>query len=251
MSGAGDPKAPTLREEKYRAKLAHRGRGIRDLEQRVGAVTAEIDARLARQHVVRVLELGCGYGTALVELRARYGRCVELCGINRAPGDGNPAILLRNATERGLADSVPHDVPWPAIAYGDVAAGLPYPDASFDLVVSQVAWLYFGNKISVLREVMRVLRDDGLAQIDADEERREMPPEYRRLVEIWDGGRLLPFGDYLRRFGIGFAKAPDGTYLHFGKVARFGDDLARVCEIDTSLLHAHWDGIKCVYRLEY
>ena len=237
--------------EKYRAKLAHRGRGIRDLEERVGSVLAEIDARLAHAGAVRILELGCGYGTALLELRARYGRRVELHGINRAPGDGNPEILLRNAAERGLASAVPDDTPWPSIAYADVAAGLPYADASFDLVVSQVAWLYFGNKIGVLREVMRVLRDDGLAQIDADEERRELPPEYRRLVEIWDDGRLLPFGDYLRRFGLGFAQAPDGDYLRLRKSARFGHDLVPVCEIDASRLHAHWDGIKCVYRLEY
>ena len=238
----------TFREEVYRRKLAHRGRGLGDLEQHVGAVCAEIDARLARQDVVRILELGTGYGTTLLELRVRYGARVALQGVNRAPGDGNRDILLRNAADRALPidDSTPERA-LPAIAYADVAAGLPFPDAAFDLVVSQVAWLYFRNKIHVLREVMRVLARDGLAKIDADEVHPKLPAEYARLVEIWHDGRLVTFGDYLRRHRLAFAPAPDGEYLHVEKRSAFGDDLALLFEIDTSRLYANFDGIKCVY----
>ena len=78
----------TLGDEVYRRKLVHRGRGLRDLEQHIGPVCGEIDARLARQAAVRILELGAGYGTALLELRARYGALVELNGMNRHPRDG-------------------------------------------------------------------------------------------------------------------------------------------------------------------
>lgn len=233
-----------IREGHYRAKQSHRGRGLRDLERRVGGVCVEIEERLARQGVVRVLELGCGYGTALLELRARYGRNVALHGLNRLPGDGDAAILRRNAAERGLDGG---DAAMPAIAHGDAARGLPYADATFDLVYSQVAWLYFGHKVGVVREVIRVLREDGLAKIDADEVRAELPPEYGRLVEIWQEGRLVPFGEYLRRFGMAFALAPEGEYLRFGKASGFGDDLALVAEIDASRLCAHWDGVKCIY----
>jgi SAM-dependent methyltransferase len=242
----GDAGAPLpLREAHYRAKLVHRARGIDELERRVGDVRGEIDARLARQDVVRVLELGCGYGTALLELRTRYGARVELHGVNRQYRDGNLEILRRNAAERGIEGG---DSPWPTIAYADVANGLPFADDSFDLVVSQVAWLYFGNKIGVMREVMRVLLDGGLAKIDADELRTGLPVEYARLVEIWEDGVLVPFGDYLRRFGIGWAAAPEGEYLRFARSSGFGADLVPVVEIDLSTLHAHWDGVKCVYR---
>ncbi|HEX6136787.1 MAG TPA: methyltransferase domain-containing protein [Casimicrobiaceae bacterium] len=241
--------APPIREQHYRDKIPHRGRGVGDLDRRVGGVFGEIDERLGRRDVVRILELGCGYGTALLELRARYGRRVELHGLNRRPGDGNPEILLRNAAERGLTGaSVAANVPWPAIAYADVAGGLPFADDAFDLVYSQVAWLYFGNKVGVLRDVMRVLRPDGVARIDADEVRSDLPPEYRRLVEIWESGRLLPLGDYVRRYGMTLAPAAEGEYLRFGKSAGFGEDLTPVLEIDLSTLHVHWDGIKCVYR---
>jgi SAM-dependent methyltransferase len=239
-----------MREAHYREKLPHRARGVRDLDRHIGGVIAEIDERLGREEVVRVLELGCGYGTALLELRARYGRRVELHGLNRLHGDGNAEILLRNARERGLIGAdAPDAAPLPAIAYGDVAAGLPFPGDWFDLVYSQVAWQYFGNKVGVIRDVMRVLREDGLAKIDADELRPGLPAEYGRLVEIWEHGMLLPFGAYLRRHGLALARAPDGEYLRFGKSAGFGDDLEPVVEIDLAALHTHWDGIKCVYRV--
>jgi len=245
------PRPATIRETRYREKLVHRGRGVRDLERRVGAVCGEIDARLARQKVVRVLELGCGYGTALLELRARYGARVALHGVNRAPGDGNRDILLRNAADRGLhVDDAAPERALPAIAYADVASGLPFRNDAFDLVVSQVAWLYFGNKIGVLREVIRVLARDGAAKIDADEIHPKLPPEYARLVEIWQDGTLVPFGDYLLRHGLAFARAPDGEYLRIEKRRGFGDDLALRYEIDTKRVHAHWDGIKCVYACE-
>ena len=130
-----------IRDEHYRAKQCHRGRGIADLERTVGGVCAEIDARLARQRMVRILELGCGYGTALLELRARYGARVELHGINRAPHDGNREILLRNAADRGLAvDDCGPERALPAIWHADIASGLPFANDAFDLVVSQVAW---------------------------------------------------------------------------------------------------------------
>ena len=238
-----------IREEHYRAKLPFRARGHADLVRLAGGVFAEVDQRLTSKETVRVLELGCGYGSVLMELWHRYGRRVELHGINREHGDGNADILLRNGIERGLiAPDAPLTNPLPAIAYVDVADGLPFDDDRFDIVYSQVAWLYFANKVAVLREVSRVLCPDGIAKIDADELRPGLPPEYQRLVEIWDEGRLLPFGDYLRGFGMELATAPDGEYLRFGKSPRFGLDLELVFQVDLNEIHAHWDGVKCVYR---
>jgi hypothetical protein len=55
-----------------------------------------------------------------------------------------------------------------------------------------------------------VLRDNGIAKIDADEVRPGLPPEYARLVEIWQDGVLVPFGDSLARHGMALAHAPEG-----------------------------------------
>jgi SAM-dependent methyltransferase len=238
-----------IRDAKYRAKLPFRARGHAELVDRVGGIFAEIDARLECRERVSVLELGCGYGTVLLELGHRYGSRVEVNGINREPRDGNLDILRRNGLERGLIapeDATTH--PLPTIAYVDVADGLPYPDGTFDIVFSQVAWRYFGDKVRVLREVNRVLREDGIAKIDADELRPDLPHEYQRLVEIWDEGRLVTFHDYVARFGMDFVESVEGEYLHFGKTSRFGEDLECVFEIDVSELNRAWNGVKCVYR---
>lgn len=236
----------TLRDSHYRAKQPHRGRGLADLDRLVGGVGDDIERFLAQHRPVRVLELGCGYGTALLELAARHGEAVELHGLNRERIDGDVATLERNASERGLV--VPARA-FPRLHYADVAHGLPLPDDAFDLVFSQVAWLYFGDKLAVLREVARVLAPQGIAKIDADELRSALPAEHARLVEIWDGGRLLSFADYLARHGARLARAPEGTYVSMSKSRTIGSDVELVAEIDTSRLHPDWDGVRCIYRL--
>ena len=239
-----------VRDAHYRAKLAHRARGLRELDARVGGITTDIDARLRRTNAVSILELGCGYGTALLELRARYGNRVELHGLNRFPHDGSAEILARNAMDHRIFESAPAaERELPTIAYGDIADGLPYPSDHFDIVYSQVAWLYFGRKLNVLREIVRVLRGDGVAKIDADELRPNLPAEYARLVEIWEGGALVPFADYVTRHGMALTAAPEGSYLRFGKVGSIAADVEPLFEIDLATINDDWDGIKCVYRM--
>lgn len=234
-------------DERYRRKLPFRGRGLDDLALRTGGVVADIEERLARHDRVRILELGCGYGTALLELGRRFGRRVELHGVNRERGDGDAEAIARHGRRLGLLEP-DADAPAPAIAFADVATGLPYPTDHFDVVYSQVAWLYFGNKIGVLREISRVLAADGIARIDADELCPNLPAEYQRLVEIWRDGRIVPFAEYLHAHSLALVAAGEGHFLRVTKATGIGDDLVPVCEIDTALLDPHWDGVKCVYR---
>lgn len=211
---------------------------------------AEVQDRLRQHTPVRVLEVGCGYGTVLLELQARFGAAVDLHGINKSPRDGDADALFRNGVEQGLiALDRQSSHPMPKISFGDVAEGLPFPDDSLDIVYSQVAWLYFGNKIAVLREINRVLRRDGIAKIDADDVRHDLPLEYQRLVEIWQGGRLVPFSDYIRPLGMTFIPAAVGQFLCFGKSPRCCEELEQVLQITLAQIDSRWRGVKCVYRV--
>ena len=234
-------------EARYRRKQAHRGRGLSDLHERVGDVCAEIDARLRRQDVVRVLELGCGYAIALLDVVARYGARVETYGQNLRREEGQDEILRREATARNIDID---GAGLPTLLHGDVAHGVPLADATVDVVVSQVAWRYFRNKIGVLRDVVRVLRPDGVGMIDADEFNAKLPPEYGRLVEIWGEGALVAFEDYAARFGMTFVPTPRGRALRLVKNPSFGEDLVPSMEIDANAIDARWDGIKCIYALQ-
>ena len=240
-----------IEEFRYISKRPFRARGHAELVKRVEGVFSDIDAKLLQRDRVSVLELGCGFGSVLLELRQRYGPRIELHGINRRSRDGDTDAMIRNGIERDLIEfGAPLVEPLPTISYADAANGLPFSNNSFDIVYSQVSWRYFGNKIGVLREVSRTLRDDGVAKIDADELRPGLPEEYRRLVEIWQNGQLVPFCDYIKSFGMALIPTPAGEYLRFGKSLGFGEDLEQVLEINLSKIQAHWNGIKCVYRMK-
>src|SRR4029079_15510721 len=106
-----------MREDRYRAKFGHRGRGLADLERLVGGVAEDIEVRLAQRQRVRVLELGCGFGTALLDLRERFGDRIELHGLNRERNDGDAEVMRRTLRDRQSPSSnVPGDADLPSIA---------------------------------------------------------------------------------------------------------------------------------------
>lgn len=103
-------------------------------------------ARLAPLPGTRVLDVACGTGNTALPL-ARRGAIVT--GVDIAPN------LLAQARERAAADGL-------AITFeeGD-AEQLPYPDESFDLVVSMFGAMFAPRPALVAAEFARVLRPGG------------------------------------------------------------------------------------------
>lgn len=96
----------------------------------------------------RILEVGCGRGVALPPLA---GLCVprRLTGL-----DVDPAVLAaaRQRLERRGIDA--------ELVHGDVRA-MPFPDASFDLVVDFGTCWHVADAERALREIERVLAPGG------------------------------------------------------------------------------------------
>ncbi len=94
-----------------------------------------------------VLDLACGGGLIV---------CAFAPHVRRATGiDLTPAMLERAralAAEKGLSN-----VEWRG---GDVRA-LPWPDASFDIVVTRFSFHHFQDPLGALREMARVCRPGG------------------------------------------------------------------------------------------
>lgn len=124
-----------------------------------------------------VLEIGFGNGRLHAELAERY----QMAGVDRAEG------MVRLTRERLTAQGLTSE-----LLQGDATA-LPWPDATFDAVVSTFALSAMPDAGTALDEMARVLRPDGrVVIVDAGESARE-------TWFAWALARLWEFlGDYMR-----------------------------------------------------
>jgi SAM-dependent methyltransferase len=118
-----------------------------------GPIAADIAA--AAPDGARVLEVGCGPGHLSIRLARQHG--LNVTGL-----DLDPAMIER---ARANADrSEDSDESGPSFLVGDVAA-LPFPDESFDLVVSTMSMHHWADPTSGMAEIDRVLRPGASALI--------------------------------------------------------------------------------------
>jgi ubiquinone/menaquinone biosynthesis C-methylase UbiE len=111
----------------------------------VDATSRETMSRLSLSGKERVLDVGCGTGELLARLAAKYPGA-SLAGLDPVPA------MLDMAREK-LSPNVDLRVGW--------ANELPWPDASFDVVVSCNMFHYITHPVEALREMERVLRPGG------------------------------------------------------------------------------------------
>lgn len=94
---------------------------------------------------VRALDVACGTGVVARELAVRVGASGSVAGLDLLPG------MIEVARE------IAPGIEWKQGA----AESLPFPDESFDAVVSQFALMFFVDRGKSLREMLRVLRPGG------------------------------------------------------------------------------------------
>lgn len=93
----------------------------------------------------RVLDVACGTGVLAREAAQRLGASSEVVGL-----DPNPGML----SVAGRLDPL---VDWRS----GTAEAIPFPDASFDAVVSQFGMMFFQDRRGAIREMLRVLKPGG------------------------------------------------------------------------------------------
>jgi ubiquinone/menaquinone biosynthesis C-methylase UbiE len=103
----------------------------------------------------RVLEVGCGPGHLSVRLARRHG--LDTTGL-----DLNPAMIERARANANRA--VDGDERQPSFLVGD-AASMPFPDGTFDLVISTFSMHHWADPAAGLAEMTRVLRPGARALV--------------------------------------------------------------------------------------
>lgn len=134
------------------------------LFQQWGETVAEIAAIQSGQ---RVLDVACGTGVLACAAANRAGPDGSIVGLD--PNDEMLRVARRKGTE----------IEWRS----GVAESLPFPDQSFDAVVSQFGFMFFEDRPGALREMMRVLKPGGrlaVAVCDA----LDHSPGYAVLAEL-------------------------------------------------------------------
>ncbi len=250
-----------------------RGRGLDGFEKSVGAdtVLAAVEAGRTRSSPCRVLEIGCGEGRVLLELR-KWFPDVDLVGVNKEPwaamrgAESLPDVARYYGSfdESELARIV-----LPEIRFCD-AKKLPFDDASFDVVISQVAFPHVRRKDLAIAEAWRVLRPSGVALIEVDARAPQAPDFMRRttprfgvrgrealgLDDVVLAARergfdveLLERGDDVRRVSIRMTRNVAELLrfgLRFDRASSFGIHRIRRAELHTPGRSSFW-GFRSVF----
>ena len=117
----------------------------------------------------RVLDVACGTGILAREAASRVGASGHVVAL-----DPNPGMLA-------VAARLAPGVEWRE----GVAESLPFPDGSFDAVVSQFGLMFFRDRRQALQEMRRVLAGGGRLVVAVWNSLNEIPA-YASLVTLVD-----------------------------------------------------------------
>ncbi|WP_416970854.1 class I SAM-dependent methyltransferase [Streptomyces sp. 4F14] len=236
-----------------------RDRGLAHAQKYLGDFETVVAARIEQQGRVRLLEAGCGYGVAMMELVRAFGDAVEVHGFNYSPVDGDERRMRTEAVERGIfTEQDLAGVTLPRITFCDASKPLPFPDGSFDFVYSQASMYLYDDKAAFLRECNRLLAPGGVARVNPSLhfDEKDAPRKYQGYWEIWDGGREVELGDHLKGVeGIDLVwpagrEHPDLAYVEVRRQDELDLGLRLVASVDLNFLWHEWGGVRSVYSTQ-
>jgi len=126
----------------------------------------------------RVLDIGTGSGLLAIELAKAKNCRFDIVAVDISPNMIKQAKV--NAMLYGVADKIDFIV--------DTAAALPFPDNSFDVVISYASLHHWFEPVTVFNEAARVVRESGQVII-RDNKRVYTSPAWKAV--IWCVSRFM------------------------------------------------------------
>lgn len=182
-----------------------RGRSLADFNAKFGNSVVENTLRHAidSHESVRLLEIGCGEGRVLMELRKLFPS-IEIHGINKKPWPamkGQKSLITTGTNYKIFTREEARNVELPIPHFYD-ATQLRFPDHYFDVVISQVSIYQVRRKDLLLQEVWRVLKKGARAFLHVDSMCEGYPDflnqETPRFV-IYKNNKLYPFKRFIKK----------------------------------------------------
>ncbi|MGV8171116.1 MAG: methyltransferase domain-containing protein [Candidatus Woesearchaeota archaeon] len=161
-------------------KLFFRTRGLDRLQERFEEdILTHIKNLSKNQKEVRILEIGFGEGKALLESMS-LGNNILGYGVNDKKRStlSNVDDIMHNAKAFNIKTY--HK---PKIFFYDAGLGLKFKDDYFDIIFSQVAIHYVGNKAKLFEEIWRILKKGGKAFLHFDSKLEGKHPDFMYIYK--------------------------------------------------------------------
>ena len=182
-----------------------RSRSLNDFNAKFSKNIIESTIRKKRLsgNKIRVLEIGCGEGRVLMELKKLFPN-IELYGINKKPWDVMQCSESLKETAlhyKIFKNEELKNINLPKIYFYD-AKKLKFKDDFFDIIISQVSIQYIDRKDILLEEVWRVLKTKGIAFLNVDSRNFIVPDflyqESPRFV-VYEKNKVIPLKTFVKK----------------------------------------------------
>jgi len=173
-----------------------RSQGLEGAKGRIGDIRKYCKDLLKNKPKIKILEMGTGFGKALLELKKIFGDKVEIYGTNYEK-EFNKKLIKEYAKDNRFSIKE-KDIP--KIYILDAGKKLLFRNNFFDLVFCQATMQYIINRALFIEEVNRILTKQGIAVLELQEFRNDHPKEYKDMIEIWKNNKKINFLKYLKKF---------------------------------------------------